>query len=88
MRLGVLRSPAMTSGQTAPKMRDCPYCFEPIRRDATRCQHCAGHLRHCPRCGENVGLAVRQKFVGLFRGGMKEQARCVQCGRVLDGPRV
>jgi len=65
----------------------CPYCVEPIDEAATRCKHCAGELRHCPNCGRNVGLTTKQKFVGVLRGGMKVQSRCVNCGKVLDGPR-
>lgn len=68
--------------------RACPYCNEPISTGATRCKHCAGEMRACPACGDIVGLTTKQKFVGLARGGMKVQSRCMRCNRVLDGPRI
>lgn len=69
------------------EIRACPYCFAEIDKRALRCPHCSGELRACQRCGENVGFVTRQKFVGLLRGGMKTQLRCMTCDLVLDGPR-
>jgi hypothetical protein len=65
----------------------CPYCMTAIPRQALRCVGCGGELRYCKGCGNNVGLASKQKFVGFARGGMKTQYRCMTCNRVLDGPR-
>lgn len=76
----------MGSGKTT-ETRDCPYCFEQIPEEATRCKHCAGKLWPCPKCLDNVGVVTKQKFVGLLRGGTKEQRRCMDCGTVVDGPR-
>lgn len=73
---------------TTTSMRQCPYCTEDIPAAALRCRHCAGELRYCPRCEGKVGVVARQKFVGMLRGGMKTQLRCMKCGRVLDGPRL
>ena len=73
--------------QQASSSRPCPYRAEPIAREALRCRHCAGELRHCSQCQTTVGTVARQKFVGLVRGGMKTQLSCLQCGKVLDGPR-
>lgn len=73
------------SGETA---RDCPYCFGTIDALATRCKHCAGELRYCRRCGDNVGVTTKEKFVGLFRGGHQTQYRCMRCDRVVAGPRM
>lgn len=32
-------------------------------------------------------MTSRQTFVGVLRGGMMTQYRCMICGKVLDGPR-
>jgi len=67
--------------------RQCPYCTSQISRDALRCAHCSGELKWCSRCKELVGMTSKQKFVGLARGGMKAQYRCMKCAKTLDGPR-
>ena len=76
--------PAAVSGPT----RACPYCAATINAAALRCGSCAGELKYCKSCGQNVGMTSKQKFVGLIRGGMKTQFRCMKCDRVLDGPRM
>lgn len=76
-----------TTPQPPSPSRACPYCRASIAQDALRCQHCAGELKYCPGCRSVVGMTAKQKFVGMARGGMKTQYRCMTCGRVLDGPR-
>lgn len=66
---------------------ECPYCFEVVAEHATRCKHCAGDIRNCPDCGKNVRVTIKQKFVGVLRGGTKTQVRCMECDAVLEGPR-
>jgi hypothetical protein len=65
----------------------CPYCRREIAADAFRCWNCGGEQRYCPRCEDFVGVSSHQKFVGMLRGGMKTQLRCLNCDRVVDGPR-
>lgn len=66
---------------------ECPYCHSAIHPDASRCPACSGELKYCRSCGKHRGVTSKQKFVGLARGGMKTQYRCMVCGRVVDGPR-
>ncbi|MGH2895364.1 MAG: DUF2510 domain-containing protein [Solirubrobacteraceae bacterium] len=73
--------------QPSAGMRPCPYCTAPMPVQATRCPTCTGELRHRRYCGGPMGVATRQKFVGMVRGGMKTQSRCLGCNRILDGPR-
>jgi len=65
----------------------CPYCQNGIHPEATRCVHCGGEGRYCKRCKKAQGMTIKQKFVGIARGGTKTQFRCMGCGAVLDGPR-
>lgn len=67
--------------------RPCPYCTTPMPTMASRCTACSGQLRFCKRCKAQMGTHSKQKFVGLARGGSKEQQRCMGCNAVLDGPR-
>jgi hypothetical protein len=73
--------------KTAVDTRPCPYCTTPIARKALRCASCGGELKFCRGCAMPMGMTSKQKFVGLARGGMKTQYRCMKCNRVLDGPR-
>lgn len=77
-------SPVLAGGEGT---RPCPYCTQPMGDLSTRCPSCAGELRVCPRCNDLVGMDHSEKFVGLLRGGTKTQYRCMECGKVLDGPR-
>jgi hypothetical protein len=65
----------------------CPYCGEPVRVDATRCRHCSGELRYCPRCHKQVAVREKKKFVGIARGVTQIQLRCRKCNEMLEGPR-
>jgi hypothetical protein len=67
--------------------RPCPYCTSPIARKALRCGSCAGELKFCRTCRMPMGMTSKQKFVGIVRGGMKTQYRCMKCRHILDGPR-
>ena len=64
----------------------CPYCQASMQGPATRCASCSGELKHCPECKTLVGMSSKQKFVGVLRGGMKTQYKCLRCRRTLDGP--
>jgi DNA-directed RNA polymerase subunit RPC12/RpoP len=63
----------------------CPYCFEPIHKDATRCNHCSGEILFCPRCGKKVGITTKRRWVGVLRGGTRDVKNCVRCGKRLAG---
>lgn len=84
-----------TAGRYAPpavdqpqaRMKQCPYCQSQMPQDAIRCQACGGELSWCPNCKDGVGTSHKEKFVGVLRGGIKTQYRCMRCGKVLDGPR-
>jgi hypothetical protein len=65
----------------------CPYCRRDIDADAFRCPSCGGEQHYCPRCNDFVGVSSHQKYVGFARGGMKTQLRCLNCNKVVDGPR-
>jgi hypothetical protein len=65
----------------------CPYCRRDIAADAFRCPSCGGEQRYCHRCKDFVGVSSHEKFVGLVRGGMRTQLRCLNCNKVVDGPR-
>jgi hypothetical protein len=43
--------------------------------------------RYCSRCEDFVGVTSHEKSVGLIRGGVKTQLRCLNCNKVVDGPR-
>ncbi len=64
----------------------CPYCFNPVNPEATRCGHCQGELMRCPRCKKNVRVKFKKKFMGLLRGGFVEVRKCKDCGEHLSGP--
>lgn len=83
----VTAEPQASAAPSPAVTHACPYCKEPIASNASRCSKCGGELRNCPRCKRYVGTRSKQKFVGMARGGMKTQYRCMNCDRVLDGPR-
>lgn len=72
---------------TAPT-RACPYCFNQIAEQATRCQHCSGVLAWCKKCKGMMPVTTKRKWVGIARGGTQDQHRCRQCNKVLEGPRL
>lgn len=80
-------APPPPTGTAVQLGAECPYCHSGIHPDASRCPSCSGELKFCSSCREHVGVTSKQKFVGMARGGMKTQYRCMKCGRVVDGPR-
>lgn len=78
--------PPPSDAASAEENSRCPYCSQPIRGDATRCRHCGGELRYCPRCREQVPVREKKKFVGIARGITQIQLRCVRCNKKLEGP--
>lgn len=61
----------------------CPYCREEISDKSSRCKHCAGEIMTCSKCAKTVGVKVEKQFVGLLRGGYRNEMICMSCGKSL-----
>ena len=70
------------------KTRNCPYCKEEIKADATKCKHCgssvtpetSAHGGTCPYCKEQIHPeAVKCKHCGSdLRSGLSSGCECKQ----------
>ncbi len=67
----------------ARTVMNCPYCREEISDKSSRCKHCAGEIMTCSKCAKTVGIKVEKQFVGLLRGGYKNEMICMSCGKSL-----
>jgi hypothetical protein len=73
---------------TESKTRDCPYCKEEIKAEATKCKHCGSsvapetlsHGGTCPYCKEQIHLeAIKCKHCGSdLRSGLSSGCGCKQ----------
>jgi len=76
----------MNEAVAFPLPQECPYCFEAVRKEATRCSHCSGEICFCPRCKKTVAVDIKRKWVGVFRGGTQDVKKCRDCEKQLTGP--
>lgn len=89
--LGLRPSPPAPPQKSEPKAdvkntKPCPYCGDAILFTATRCNHCGGELKFCPKCHRTVAIRTQNKWVGVFRGGTQVVGFCQNCGTKLFGP--
>ena len=71
----------------ATQGRTCPYCASGMSISAERCASCGGQLYYCHKDAAWVGVRTKSINVGLLRGGRRDQHRCMNCNRVVAGPK-
>lgn len=76
------------SQPSAASTRECPFCKEDIRSEATKCKHCGSHVEAempshggtCPFCKESVKAeAIKCKHCGSWIGEVEKAEKGCSC---------